>query len=103
METIEKRGMPNYFGEQRFGRRDNNDQLGAALIRGDNMGLLKLLLGSPDPKVDDSGSLEARRKFEAHENEAADARLAAAMRDGAADSGPTDEDAPPRRRRPGDR
>src|SRR5439155_25871626 len=36
IETIEKRGLPNYFGEQRFGRRGDNDQLGAALIRDDN-------------------------------------------------------------------
>src|SRR3954467_3196109 len=26
------RGMPNYFGEQRFGRRGDNDRLGAAFV-----------------------------------------------------------------------
>ena len=71
LEMLERRGLPNYFGEQRFGRRDNNAQLGAALVRGDNMGLLKILLGSPDTKVDDTATLEARRKFETHENDAA--------------------------------
>jgi tRNA pseudouridine13 synthase len=35
LDRIQAKGMPNYFGEQRFGRRDNNDQLGSALIRGD--------------------------------------------------------------------
>ena len=36
LDIIQKRGMPNFFGEQRFGRRNNNDLLGAALIRGDH-------------------------------------------------------------------
>ena len=69
MTQLETRGMPNYYGEQRFGRRGNNDLLGAALIRGDNMGLLKLLLGSPDPALDDEASLLARAKFDEHKNE----------------------------------
>jgi len=58
--VLERRGVPNYFGEQRFGRRANNDLLGAALIRGDNVGVLKLLLGSPDPKLDDNACLPGR-------------------------------------------
>lgn len=64
VKLLESRGMPNYFGEQRFGRRDNNDQLGAALIRGDAEGLLSLLLGRPNPKVDDSNSLGARTAYD---------------------------------------
>jgi tRNA pseudouridine13 synthase len=66
---IERRGMPNYFGEQRFGRRGNNDQLGAALIRGDNVGVLKLLLGSPDRAIDDPQTFQARELFDQHKNE----------------------------------
>jgi tRNA pseudouridine13 synthase len=66
---IERRGMPNYFGEQRFGRRGNNDQLGAALIRGDNVGVLKLLLGSPDRAIDDPQAFHARELFDQHKNE----------------------------------
>lgn len=69
LAEIEQRGMPNYFGEQRFGRRGNNDQLGAALVRGDNVAVLRLLLGSPDPQLDDSATREARRLFDARENE----------------------------------
>jgi tRNA pseudouridine13 synthase len=69
MTQIEQRGMPNYFGEQRFGRRGNNDQLGAALIRGDNVGLLKLLLGSPDRAIDDPQTVQARELFDQHKNE----------------------------------
>jgi tRNA pseudouridine13 synthase len=69
LDILEKRGMPNFFGEQRFGRRGNNDLLGAALVRGDNVGLLKHLLGSPDPQIDDKHSLRARQMFEARQND----------------------------------
>jgi tRNA pseudouridine13 synthase len=57
LETLQQRGMPNYFGEQRFGRRGDNDKLGATLIRGRPEALLKLLLGSPNPQVDDPISI----------------------------------------------
>lgn len=70
LNVLEQRGVPNYFGEQRFGRRGNNDALGAALIRGDNVGVLKLLLGSPNAEFDDRATLEARQLFDARDNEA---------------------------------
>ena len=69
MDILEKRGVPNFFGEQRFGRRGNNDLLGAALVRGDNVAVLKLLLGSPDPEIDDRATLLARKEFDAEQNE----------------------------------
>ena len=65
IDVLRRRGMPNYFGEQRFGRRADNDRLGAALIRGDNKEVLHLLLGAPDPAVDDAEAAEARRAFDA--------------------------------------
>jgi tRNA pseudouridine13 synthase len=65
LDRIQQVGMPNYFGEQRFGRRENNDLLGAALIRGDYAGLLKLLLGGPMPRVDDPKTVQARKAFDA--------------------------------------
>jgi tRNA pseudouridine13 synthase len=61
---IQRRGMPNYFGEQRFGRRGNNHLLGAALLRDDSAGVLKLLLGSPDPTIDDGQQSKARQSFD---------------------------------------
>lgn len=64
LKQLETRGMPNYFGEQRFGRRGDNHLLGAALVRGDNEGLLKLLLGTPNPAVDDARQLEARSAYD---------------------------------------
>lgn len=69
LDVIERRGMPNYFGEQRFGRRGNNHVLGAALIRGDNIAVLRGLLGSPDPNVDDKATREARRLFDEKQND----------------------------------
>jgi tRNA pseudouridine13 synthase len=71
LKVLEKRGLPNYFGEQRFGRRGNNDQLGAALIRGDNVAVLQDLLGKPDPAIDDADSLRARAAFDARDNDTA--------------------------------
>ena len=68
LDTIQRRGLPNFFGEQRFGRRNNNDLLGAALIRGDNEGLLHLLLGSPDPALDDAKTRHARTLFDKRDN-----------------------------------
>jgi len=68
LDVIQKRGMPNFFGEQRFGRRNNNDLLGAALIRGDHETVLKQLLGSPDPALDSKATLEARAAFDKRDN-----------------------------------
>jgi len=64
IDLLQQRGMPNYFGEQRFGRRGNNDLLGAALVRGDYPELLRLLLGDPQKKTDDPQQLAARAAFE---------------------------------------
>jgi tRNA pseudouridine13 synthase len=70
IDEIRRRGMPNYFGEQRFGRRGDNDKLGAALVRDDNVGVLTLLLGGPDPAVDDPETVKAREAFDRRDNEA---------------------------------
>lgn len=64
LSILEKRGMPNFYGEQRFGRRADNDVLGACLIRGRPEELLHHLLGSPNPKVDDAETLQARKQFD---------------------------------------
>jgi tRNA pseudouridine13 synthase len=64
LDVLEKRGVPNFFGEQRFGRRGDNDVLGACLIRGRPEEMLHHLLGSPQPGVDDPESLLARQQFD---------------------------------------
>jgi tRNA pseudouridine13 synthase len=69
LQTIHRRGLPNYFGEQRFGVRGDNDLLGAALIRGDNKQVLHLLLGNPRADVDPPEVLQARTHFDRSEFE----------------------------------
>ncbi len=71
LKLLQARGMPNYFGEQRFGRRGDNDRLGAALVRGDNKAVLKTLLGSPNPDLDDRATLRAREAFDRGDTEEA--------------------------------
>lgn len=68
---LTRRGMPNYFGEQRFGRRGDNDLLGAALVRGDDAGLLAQLLGRPDRANDHPRVADARAAYDAGELERA--------------------------------
>ena len=67
IDELKIRGLPNFFGEQRFGRRGDNDKLGATLIRGRPEELLKILLGSPNPKIDDPQTAQARANFERHD------------------------------------
>lgn len=64
LAELQRRGMPNYFGEQRFGRRNDNDKLGAAYVRGDHKALLSQLLGTPDSSVEDSETVRARAAFD---------------------------------------
>src|SRR4051794_27058714 len=65
LDVLEHRGVPNYFGEQRFGRRGDNDKLGATLIRGRPEELLHLLLGNPDERLDtDRHEFNARANFD---------------------------------------
>ena len=71
LDGMAQTGMPNYFGQQRFGRRDNNHLLGAALLRGDDRQVLHLLLGDPLEKVDDPETLAARKAFDAGDLELA--------------------------------
>ena len=46
LRTLERLGVPDYFGPQRFGYRKNNHLLGIACLRGDWRGLLTELLGA---------------------------------------------------------
>jgi len=71
LAEIQRRGLPNYFGEQRFGRRGDNDLLGAALVRGDDAELLSVLLGRPDSDVDEGQDHQARAMFDRNDLEGA--------------------------------
>jgi tRNA pseudouridine13 synthase len=64
LEVLAQRGVPNYFGEQRFGRRGDNDRLGRALVAGDLVGFVHLLLGGPREE-DPPECRRARELFDA--------------------------------------
>lgn len=64
LETLSRRGVPNYFGEQRFGSRGDTGRIGRALIVGDHATAVSLIAGAPsDADADDV--LRARELFEA--------------------------------------
>ncbi|MCG3178806.1 MAG: tRNA pseudouridine synthase D [Phycisphaerae bacterium] len=64
LDTLSRRGVPNFFGPQRFGVRHNGHQLGLALLRRDNKEFIDLFLGRPDPALDYGPMLKARELYE---------------------------------------
>ncbi|HOJ53618.1 MAG: tRNA pseudouridine(13) synthase TruD [Phycisphaerae bacterium] len=70
MEMLAKRGVPNYFGAQRFGSRGDTGYIGRAILRRDFAEALALMLGRPGPH--DYGQVRrARELFEAGDYEEA--------------------------------
>ena len=72
MEVLSRRGVPNYFGPQRFGSRGDNQLLGAAIINRNSEQFIDMLLGLPDPTdqsiIHAARSLYEQGKFaEAHQ------------------------------------
>lgn len=47
-EILSKKGVPNYFGPQRFGNRGDSHLLGEAIVKGKMEEFVDLLLGRPD-------------------------------------------------------
>ena len=45
LDVLLRRGVPNYFGQQRFGARGDTDRLGEALVRGELDGFVAIYLG----------------------------------------------------------
>ncbi|MFP4054416.1 MAG: tRNA pseudouridine(13) synthase TruD [Phycisphaerae bacterium] len=70
LEVLRARGVPNYFGPQRFGSRGDTAQLGRALLTDDLEEFVAILLGRPDPN-DPPGEREARAAFDAGDPAAA--------------------------------
>ncbi|HEY5974921.1 MAG TPA: tRNA pseudouridine(13) synthase TruD, partial [Geobacteraceae bacterium] len=48
LTILAARGVPNFFGEQRYGVQGNSHLIGQALLRGDYQGAINALIGSPD-------------------------------------------------------
>lgn len=54
LAILERRGVPNYFGPQRFGILGNTHLLGKALMRRDFKNFADILIGTPRPELDPS-------------------------------------------------
>lgn len=66
LSRLEKTGVPNRAGEQRFGYMERNHEIGRALILGDHRAALDLLLGPGDlapPWQAEARRLYAERKY----------------------------------------
>ena len=51
--VLEKRGVPNRFGSQRYGAQGNSHRIGAALLRGDFREAVDVLIGDPSAVSDE--------------------------------------------------
>ncbi len=63
VELLKQRGVPNYFGPQRFGARGDNALIGKAVLLGQYEEAVALMLGRPGP-VDRGDARRARELFE---------------------------------------
>jgi len=63
LEQINQTGVPNFFGHQRFGYRQNNHRVGGLMMRGQWQELLDRMLGDPS----ESDSPQTRLGREAYE------------------------------------
>ncbi len=64
LDVLARRGVPNFFGPQRFGARGDTAELGEALVRDDPEEFLAIFLGRPradDPRAEQA----AREAFDA--------------------------------------
>lgn len=53
LAVLSQRGVPNYFGEQRYGSLGNSHQIGRALLNGDFKGAVDAIMGDPASIRDD--------------------------------------------------
>lgn len=97
LDELARRGVPSYFGEQRFGMRGNTHLLGEALLRGDPGAFAREYLGRPQPG-ESPDVRAARAAFDAGDYGAAlarwppslaeERRVLAAITRGGGDPGP---------------
>lgn len=69
-DVLERSGVPNYYGEQRFGSRGDTWAVGRALARGDAAEAVALIAGRP-VDCDTGDVLRARELFDAGDYEGA--------------------------------
>ncbi len=61
LETLQRRGAPNYFGPQRFGIRGDNAGIGRCILLGDYDGAVAIILGRPNHH--DEGAIRRAREL----------------------------------------
>lgn len=80
VDELARRGLPNWFGEQRFGVRGDGWRVGRALARGENGEALAWIAGRPGP-ADTGRVLRARQLFDRGEWAKAARTYPASLRD----------------------
>ena len=63
MAILSDRGVPNYYGPQRFGYRGDTHAVGLLLLKGDFEAACRLIAGAPN-ELDTGRTLTARRLFD---------------------------------------
>ena len=63
LEVLARRGVPNYFGPQRFGMRGDTWEVGRAALAGDFTAAVALIVGRPTP--DDAAPVRRARELTA--------------------------------------
>ncbi|MFQ5575858.1 MAG: tRNA pseudouridine(13) synthase TruD [Anaerolineae bacterium] len=63
LNCMQAQGVPNYFGHQRFGIRNNTHRLGLAIIQNNPAQFLTEFLGNPHPQENPLAQ-QARRQFD---------------------------------------
>ena len=61
---LARRGVPNYFGPQRFGNHQDNHLLGKAVVQNNAAAFADLFLGHPRQEIDSPAVLSARRLYD---------------------------------------
>jgi tRNA pseudouridine13 synthase len=64
LAILQKRGVPNYFGPQRFGMRGDSWQIGRAIVKKDEREAIEVLLGRPHDG-DSPATYKARQLYDA--------------------------------------
>lgn len=63
LSILGRKGVPNYYGPQRFGNRVDNHLIGKAIIDNDADRAMDLFIGRPDPRLDSAVMLSARQLY----------------------------------------
>jgi tRNA pseudouridine13 synthase len=64
LSALSRRGVPNYFGPQRFGNHQDNHLLGKAVVKNDVAAFVDLLLGHPVQELDSPAVFQARALYD---------------------------------------